>query len=469
MGATSENRRIWVMTIRRFVELAWAGHGLTRYVSVAAVPVVVAAMVPGLWWIPCAIGGAVGLLADQFAQRAFTRLSAGLEGLDDKALRGVFAWHTLVLALITVAYVTPYALLALAPQPGPLIGLMFSAGALMICTSLHVMTPRMIFFTSPPIILALVADGYVLGGENALLGAALAGLLGGNAIVMARANAASFRDLMRAQLKAEQAAAELELRVEERTAQLAVATRRAQAANRAKSIFLANMSHELRTPLNAVIGYAEIVQEDLASGETERSAADLGRIRNAASHLLTMITEVLDFSRIEAGKMELAPSDFDLAVLLHAAADDVRLVVERNHSRLSVRVAPAVANIHADETRVRQCVLNLMSNAAKFTPNGEIAVEAGPCRIDGEPGVAIVVRDTGKGIAPDDLKRLFQPFVQVDNTKTRNHDGAGLGLVITQRLARAMGGNVVAESELGKGSSFTLYLRSTPAVAKAAA
>jgi signal transduction histidine kinase len=229
------------------------------------------------------------------------------------------------------------------------------------------------------------------------------------------------------------------------------------------------MSHELRTLLNAVIGYAEIVQEDLESGETERSAADLGRIRSAANHLLAMITEVLDFSRIEAGKIELQPAEFDLQALMATAADDVRLAADRNRTRLIVRVAPAVSRIYADETRVRQCVLNLMSNAAKFTHDGEIVAEAGPCRIGGEPGVAIHVRDTGKGIAPDDLKRLFQPFVQVDNTKTRNHDGAGLGLVITRRLARAMGGDVVAESEPGKGSTFTLYLRSTPAAARQAA
>ncbi|HEX8901648.1 sensor histidine kinase [Vitreimonas sp.] len=469
MGATSEHRRIWVMTIRRFVELAWAGHGLTRYASVTVVPLLVGMIVPGPWWIPCAIGGIAGLIADHFAQRAFTRLSARLDALDDKALRGVFAGHTLVLAVVTFSYVAPYALLALAPQPGPLIGLMFSAGALMICTSLHIMTPRMIFFTSPPIIVSLIANGYVLGGESALLGAALAGILGGNAIVMARANAGSFRDLMKAQLKAEQAAEELERRVDERTAQLAIATRRAQTANRAKSMFLANMSHELRTPLNAVIGYAEIVQEDIKSGDTEQCAADLGRIRNAASHLLAMITEVLDFSRIEAGKVELAPTTFDLAALLRAAADDVRLVAEKNNTQLKVTVAPAVASIFADQTRVRQCVLNLMSNAAKFTQDGAIEVEAGPCRIDGAPGVAIVVRDTGQGIAPEDLKRLFQPFVQVDNTNTRVHDGAGLGLVITRRLARAMGGNVVAESAPGKGSTFTLYLRSTPRVVEQAA
>ncbi|MBN8606415.1 MAG: hypothetical protein J0L81_05800 [Caulobacterales bacterium] len=462
------------MTIRRFVELAWAGHGLTRYVSVAVVPLLVALTAPGLWWVPCAIGGVIGLIADHFAQRAFSRLSARLENLDDAALRNVFAGHTAVLAFITTAYVAPYALLAFAPGPGPLIGIMFSAGTLLICVSLHVMTSRMIFFTSPAIILALIANGYALGGGahatfGAVLGAALAALLGGNAIVMARANAASFRALMGARLKAELAAEELERRVEERTAQLAIATRRAQAANRAKSMFLANMSHELRTPLNAVIGYSEIVQEDLESGDTERSAADLGRIRNAATHLLAMITEVLDFSRIEAGKIELQPSEFDLPALMAAAADDVRLVAGKNNTRLSVNVAPTVSRIHADQTRVRQCVLNLMSNAAKFTRDGDIWVDVRPCRISGEPGVAINVRDTGKGIAPDDLKRLFQPFVQVDNTTTRNHDGAGLGLVITRRLARAMGGDVLAESELGEGSTFTLYLRSTPEAARQAA
>jgi signal transduction histidine kinase len=294
-----------------------------------------------------------------------------------------------------------------------------------------------------------------------LAGAALAlvaALLGLNAIVAARAGASSFGDLIAARLRAEQAAEELERRVQERTAQLAIATKRAQAASRAKSIFLANMSHELRTPLNAVIGYSEIVQEDLEIGDTRTSAADLVRIRNAADHLLAMINEVLDLSRIEAGKLELRPTQFDLTLLLRDALDSVRPMAAKNGTVCRINVAADLGLAHADETRVRQCVLNLLSNAAKFTRGGLITLDARACSVGGAPGVAIAVRDTGPGIEPDQLCRLFSPFVQLDASPTRAHDGAGLGLVITRRLARAMGGDVVVASAPGRGSLFTLYL-----------
>src|SRR5262249_35855304 len=156
---------------------------------------------------------------------------------------------------------------------------------------------------------------------------------------------------------AEEVAEDMERRVAERTEQLAIATRRAQAANRAKSMFLANMSHELRTPLNAVIGYAEIVEEDLQSGETERSAEDLAKIRGSAGHLLTLINEVLDLSRIEAGKLDLRLRDVDVGVLMREAADTVRPLAARNGTECRVEVGDGVASVHADETRVRQCIL----------------------------------------------------------------------------------------------------------------
>jgi signal transduction histidine kinase len=262
----------------------------------------------------------------------------------------------------------------------------------------------------------------------------------------------------------------LERRVEERTAQLAVVTRRAQAANRAKSLFLANMSHELRTPLNAVIGYAEIIGEDLESGDTSASAEDLQKICGAASHLLTLINEVLDLSRIEAGKLELRETDYDLAALLRGALDAVKPTASKQRTTCTLSIAAGAATtLRGDETRVRQCVLNLLSNAAKFTSNGTISVDARPCRIGSAPGVAIAVRDSGAGISPENLARLFQPFSQVDNSATRRHDGAGLGLVITRRLARAMGGDVAASSKLGEGSTFTLYLPAKPAAASRAA
>ncbi|MBC7770744.1 MAG: hypothetical protein H7124_18320 [Phycisphaerales bacterium] len=453
------SRRTWEMTIRRFAEVAWTRHGPTRYTSVALTPVLVALLTPGFWWVPCAIGAALGVIVDLRTQKAFFRLSEEADKLDAAQLRSAVGRYVLALAGITAAYVLPYSALAFAPQPAPVIGLLFCAGAGLICATLHVMTRTMIFYTVPAILIGLMLNAAAFGeGITALVLAAMGGLLGFNAIVAARAGATSFGALIQARLNAEEAAEELERRVHERTAQLSVATRRAQAANRAKSVFLANMSHELRTPLNAVIGYSEIIEEDLASGETNESAADLGKIRGAAGHLLTLINEVLDLSRIEAGKLDLRPTEFDIAAVLRGALDTVRPMASKKRTACQINFAPDLGPMVADETRVRQCVLNLLSNAAKFTEDGVIALDLRPCRIGSAKGVAISVRDTGKGISEEDLARLFQPFVQVDVTKTRAHDGAGLGLVITRRLARAMGGDVQASSKLGQGSTFTLYL-----------
>jgi signal transduction histidine kinase len=278
MSTATPTRRTWIMTIRRFAEVAWTRHGPTRYVSVALTPVVVALLVPGWWWAACATGAVVGIAIDLRTQAAFGRLSQHVEDLEDKDIRTAVHSYILALAVITAAYVLPYALLAFAPQPGAVIGLLFCAGAALICATLHVMTPTMVFYTIPAVLLGLVLNASDLTiGINKFVLAGMAGLVGVNAIVAARAGARSFGDLIGARQRAEEAAEELERRVEERTAQLAVATKRAQSANKAKSMFLANMSHELRTPLNAVIGYSEIIEEDLASGETQQSAADLGR------------------------------------------------------------------------------------------------------------------------------------------------------------------------------------------------
>lgn len=465
LSAEAQSRRTWTLTIRRFVEVAWTRHGPTRYVSVVTVPILVALAVPGFWWTACAAGAAVGIVIDLWSRASFFRLAESLDDLDERALKGVIGRQVAVLSLITAAYVLPYGLLALAPQPGPTIGLIFCAGAAVVCASLHVMTRTMILYTSPAIILSLMATGAAMtGGWPGLMTAILAGTVGVNAIVTARAGASSFADLIAERLRAERAAETLERRVEERTAQLEIATKRAQAANRAKSMFLANMSHELRTPLNAIIGYSEIVEEDIEAGALDSSAADLGKIRSAAGHLLSLINEVLDLSRIEAGKLDLKSVSFAIGPLLRETLDTIRPMASKNRTTTQLLVSPGVESVFADEIRVRQCVLNLLSNAAKFTHEGTITLEARVCRIAAEPGVAITVRDTGKGISPENLAKLFQPFVQVDNTKTRSHDGAGLGLVITRRLARAMGGEVQAASQQGRGSQFTLFL---PAQAKA--
>lgn len=470
MAAPHQSRRTWVLTIRRFVEVAWARHGPTRYASVVTAPLLVGLTVPGLWWAGCVVGAVVGVVIDLRVRATFARLALSLERLSDEALRRMIERQIAALAVITFAYVAPYMALAFAPQPGPVIGLLFCAGAAVVCTSLHVMTSRMIFFTIPPIVIGLALNGWAMGESwvGFVLGG-LAALIGLNGIITARAGAASFADLIASRLEAEAAAETLEHRVKERTEQLAFATRRAQAANKAKSMFLANMSHELRTPVNAVIGYAEIIEEDLAIGEMGTATADLGKIRSSATHLLTLINELLDLSRIEAGKVDLNPTHLDLEKLLRETMETVSPTIAKNGSRSHISVAPEADTAFADETRARQCVLNLLSNAAKFTKNGTIVLDARRCRIGADPGVAIAVRDTGPGIASEDLQRLFQPFTQVDNTKTRAHDGAGLGLVITRRLARAMGGDVVVFSEVGKGSTFTLYLPARATLERAAA
>lgn len=459
MSTAAPLRGVWIMTIRRFAEVAWTRHGPTRYASVALTPILVGFLVPGWWWALCSLGALVGVIIDLRAQAAFNRLAANAENLDDAGLQQAVKHHMVTLGAITAAYIAPYVALAFAPQPAPVVGLLFCAGAALVCATLHVMTRTMIFYTVPFVIVGLILNAYTLTtGVDAIILALMAGIMGLNAIVAARGGARSFGDIIGARLKAEEAAEDLERRVEERTAQLAVATKRAQAANKAKSMFLANMSHELRTPLNAVIGYSEIIEEDLDSGDTSSSVGDLAKIRNSATHLLTLINEILDLSRIESGKLDLKPAAFDIGALLRGAMDTVKPTAAKNRTTCQVTLAPGLSVMTADETRVRQCVLNLLSNAAKFTQNGVIALDMRWCRIGRQRGVAISVKDTGPGISAEHQARLFRPFMQIDNTKTRAHDGAGLGLVITRRLAQAMGGDVQVSSKLGHGSTFTLYL-----------
>lgn len=454
-----QSRSLLMLTMRRFLEVAWTRHAGTRYLSVLAIPVLVAFFVPGLWWTACAAGALAGVYVDHRASVAFTRLAERAEDLHDSEMRALIDRQVAAITTMTALYSAPYVALAFAPPPGPAMGAFFCAAAALVCSCLHVMTPRMIFFTIPAPLAGLLINGLALAeGWNGVAVATMAAMLGVNAIIMARAGAVSFGELIRARLVAEETAGELERRVESRTAELALATKRAQAASRAKSIFLANMSHELRTPLNAVIGYAEIVEEDLARGETASCAEDLARIRGSAGHLLNLINEILDLSRIEAGKLELQLADVRLDEILRSTLETVRPLAAKNGTRCELRNTSDMQFVRADEMRLKQCLLNLLSNAAKFTRDGVICLRARPCTLAGGAGIAIDVCDTGKGIAASDLNRLFQPFVQADASPTRPHDGAGLGLVITRRLARAMGGDVTAASELGKGSTFTIYL-----------
>ena len=232
------------------------------------------------------------------------------------------------------------------------------------------------------------------------------------------------------------------------------ARRDAEAANSAKSQFLASMSHELRTPLNAIIGYSEMLQEDAADRGESASVPDLQKIHAAGKHLLALINDVLDLSKIEAGKMQLYLETFDVAPLVEQVASTVRPLVEKNANRLAVRCAADLGTIHSDVTRLRQVLLNLLSNACKFTDHGLITLDVERAG----PEVMFRVRDTGIGMTPEQLGRLFEAFSQAEASTAAKYGGTGLGLAISRRFCQLMGGDVDVSSVVGTGSTFTVRL-----------
>jgi signal transduction histidine kinase len=235
----------------------------------------------------------------------------------------------------------------------------------------------------------------------------------------------------------------------------------ANRANATKSRFLANMSHELRTPLNAIIGYSEMLKEDADADDRRADAEDHNRIITAASTLLTLINDLLDISKAEAGRIVLKVASFAVPDLIERVVGTVDHLARARGNRIIVDIAPDIGATRSDEFRLGQCLINLLSNAAKFTEQGEIRLNA---RREGEH-LVFVVADTGIGMTSEQMARIFQPFVQADDSVTRTHGGTGLGLAITRELAQLLGGDVRVESEPGRGAAFTLRVAAvlTPA------
>ncbi len=252
----------------------------------------------------------------------------------------------------------------------------------------------------------------------------------------------------------EDANREMEARIAERTRELAVATEQARESDRLKSAFLATMSHELRTPLNSIIGFTGILLQGLPGPLNAEQAKQLGMVQESARHLLALINDVLDLSKIEAGEMLLAPAPFDPRETLAKVAGLVAPLAGKAGLDLRIECSRAPGKVWADPRRFEQVVLNLVQNAIKFTEHGSVTVS---CVREGAD-LRLTVSDTGIGIRPEDLGRLFRPFHQIDAGLARRREGSGLGLSICRRLVEMMGGSITVESRPGEGSAFTVRI-----------
>jgi len=232
----------------------------------------------------------------------------------------------------------------------------------------------------------------------------------------------------------------------------------AQHANEAKSQFLANMSHELRTPLNAIIGYADVLRQDLSEQGQTQLSEDARWIDGSARHLLSMINELLDMAKIEAGRMEIDVHEFSVQGLLEEVRSTLEPLAQQQGNRLELRIAPDVGIAEHDSTKLRQCLINLVGNACKFTKQGHVILSARALTIARRDWIEISVSDSGIGMTPEQVEKLFQPFVQADASTTRRFGGTGLGLAITARLAELMGARLSVDSLPGVGSTFSLRL-----------
>ena len=239
-------------------------------------------------------------------------------------------------------------------------------------------------------------------------------------------------------------------------------------ASQHKSQFLASMSHELRTPLNAIIGLTEMMVTSAPRFGTEKAQEPLRRVNAAGTHLLGLINEVLDLSKIEAGKLELNPEPVNLTQLIDEVAGTAAQLAEKNRNRSWLTAASSVGALTTDPMRLRQILLNLLSNACKFTKDGEVALRVRRIA-DGRDWIELAVADTGIGLTPEQQANLFQEYTQANSLTARRYGGTGLGLALSRKLARMMDGDVTVTSELGKGSVFTVRLPTEPRTAAASA
>ena len=309
----------------------------------------------------------------------------------------------------------------------------------------------------------LYSSGY--GIKHALPTAAMQGL--GLVSIIAASIYVAMMALYYAKVLASQTELEAEMREHRATASmLRQATQEAERANAAKGDFLAGMSHELRTPLNAVIGYSQILLEDAEREDNAQDIADLNKIHDAGQHLLTLVNEILELSKIEAGRLELHRETTDMAELIADIARRIEPAAAKNGNRMSCTIGNDLGIAMCDSARFRNMVGQLLDNAAKFTQNGEIRLVAAREASPQGDELVIHVVDTGIGIAADKISGLFEKFTVAEDFSTSKYGGTGLGLALSRRLCNLMGGDILVESDLGKGSRFTIRMPLLPAVSR---
>jgi len=250
----------------------------------------------------------------------------------------------------------------------------------------------------------------------------------------------------------------LEKRVRNRTVELAEARDKAVEASKTKSRFLANMSHELRTPLNAIIGYSELLMEDAVDKNNESSYGDLRKVHTAGVHLLSLINNILDLSKIEAGKIDLYLEAFTVDAMISNVQSVIEPLAKKNNNSFQVDCPEDIGSMCSDETKIRQSLLNLISNACKFTKDGEVSLTVRPHKVDTHEGISFQVSDQGIGMTENQVSNLFIEFTQADSSTTREYGGTGLGLTISKHFCEMMGGYICVTSVKDEGSVFTMFL-----------